>query len=290
MILGGKVEQDITAGLGAFNITGPVGGDVFVEIGEPTGSSDPDFDHWFPGMPSITMLDPGYVVDEELIDGELNVKVTPVDYDIDLDPDIQIDPGYFIFQRLRRRTGEFFALMFVGMLALWLVRNTLLKAVEEVKKNAGMDTLWGILVYALYIPVVFTLFSILLILTIVVSLFTLGNLAGEMFTISSFAFFGSLSLFGMLAGLGTKIVIGYLVGRWILDKTTKLSFDNFWHHVGALAIGVLLYEVVRVIPFIGWLFMLVVVVVGTGAFFVMIKNAIQRKPTSTTEEVEVTTE
>ena len=284
MILGGTVERDITAGLGALKMTGPVGGDVLVEIGEPTESSGADINDWFPGMPYVKVLDPGYVVDEDLVDGDLNIKVTPVD--TDLDEKIQIDAGYFILQRLRRRTGEFIALMFVGMLALWLMRSTLLKAVDEVKSNAGMDTIWGILVYMLYLPVVFLLFSILLMLTIMVSLFTLGSLTGEMITISSFSFFGFLALFGMLAGLATKVVLGYLVGRWIIEKTSKISFENYWHHVGALAIGIFLYEAVRTIPFVGWLLMVVVVVIGTGAFFVLIKNALQRSASTTPKEGE----
>ncbi len=286
MILDGTVERDITAGLGALRMAGPVGGDVYIEIGEPTDGSNPDFNYWFPGMRSIKILDLGYVVDEDLVDGELNIKVTPVDTDIDTN--IQIDPGYLVLQRLRRRTGEFIALMFVGMLALWLMRKTLLKAVDEVRGNAGMDTVWGILVYILYIPVVSLLFLVLLMLTILVSLFTLGSLAGEMITISSFSFFGLLALFGMLAGLATKVVLGYLVGRWILEKTSKLDFENFWYHVAALAIGIFLYEVVRTIPFVGWLLMVIVVVIGTGAFFVLIKNALQQKASTTPEEVEAT--
>jgi hypothetical protein len=286
MIQGGTVGRDVTAGLGALEMTGPVGGDVLVEIGEPTDDSTPDFNYWVPGMPSIKVLDPGYVVDEELVDGDLNIKVTPVD--TDLEPQVRIDPGYFILQRMRRRTGEFMALMLVGTLALWLMRSTLLKAVDEVKSNAGTDTVWGLLVYLLYLPVVFVLFMVLLALTILVSLFTLGSLAGEMVTISSFTFFGSLALFGMLAGLATKVVLGYLVGRWILEKVSKLTFENFWHHFGALAIGIFLYEVLRTIPFFGWFVMVVVVVIGTGAFFVLIKNTLQRKTPTAPEEVEAT--
>ncbi|MCJ7700727.1 MAG: polymer-forming cytoskeletal protein [Anaerolineales bacterium] len=286
MVLSGKVDRDITAGLGALKITGPVGGDVNVEVGEPTQSFDSNFNYWFTGMPSIQVLDPGYVVDEDLVDGELDIKVTPVD--TDLDANIHIDPGYFVLQALRRRAGEFIALMFVGMLALWLMRGTLLKAVDEVKRNAGMDTIWGILVYLLYIPVVFVLSLVLLMLTILVSMLTLGSLAGEMITISSFSFFGLLALFGMLAGLATKVVLGYLVGRWILGKTSELSYEKFWHHVGALAIGLFIYEVMRSIPFVGVLLMVVVVVIGTGAFFVLIKNALQKSASTTPGEVEVT--
>jgi len=276
MILDGSVERDITAGLSALKVTGPVAGDMHVEIGEPTEGFDTTFNIWAPGIPSIKILKPGYEVDEALVGGESDIKVTQIK--TALDKPIQIDPFFFVLRAVRRRVGEFIALMLVGMLAIWLVKGTLLKAVDEVRKNAGMDTVWGVLVYVLYIPVVILLFLVLLTLTILVSLVTLGSLAGEIFTISSFSFFGLTTLFGMLAGLATKVVIGYLVGRWILGKLSALSFENYWHHTGALAVGVFLYELLRIIPFFGFLLMIVVVVIGTGAFFVLIKDALQRKP------------
>ena len=288
MILGGSVARDITAGLGALKMTGPVGGDVNIEVGESTSDTDQMFNYWTNSMPFVKVLDPGYEVDESLVEGDLNIKVTPVETNFNYAPEITIDPAYLILQSMRRRAGEFIALLLVGMLALWLMKGTLLKAVDEVKSNAGMDTVWGLVVYFLYIPVVFILFLLLVLLTIMVSILTLGSLTGEMITISGFSFFGLTALFGMLAGLATKVVVGYLVGRWLLSKTSKLSYESYWHHVGALALGVFLYEVFRAIPIAGFFIMLVVVVIGTGALFVLIKNALQKKPPAQPTEVEFT--
>ena len=285
LILDGTVARDVTAGLGALKVNGPVGGDLNVEIGEPSSDSEWLVDNWMKDMPVIKVLDPGYVVEESLVEGDLNIKVTPVDTNVNV-PEIKIDPAQLILGYLRRRAGEFIALMLVGMIVLWLMKDTLLKAVDEVKSNAGKDSLWGLLVYFLYVPVVFTLFVVLTLLIIMVSLLTLGSLTGEVIAISSFSFFGLLTLFGMLASLGTKIVVGYLVGRWLLSKTSNLSYENYWHHVGALALGVFLYEVLRAIPLAGFIIMLIVVVIGTGAFFVLLKNALQKK-SSSAGEVEV---
>lgn len=285
LILDGTVARDVTAGLGALKVNGPVGGDLNVEIGEPSSDSEWLVDNWMKDMPVIKVLDPGYVVEESLVEGDLNIKVTPVETNVNV-PEIKIDPAQLILGYLRRRAGEFIALMLVGMIVLWLMKDTLLKAVDEVKSNAGKDSLWGLLVYFLYVPVVFTLFVVLTLLIIMVSLLTLGSLTGEVIAISSFSFFGLLTLFGMLASLGTKIVVGYLVGRWLLSKISNLSYENYWHHVGALALGVFLYEVLRAIPLAGFVIMLVVVVIGTGAFFVLLKNALQKK-SSSAGEVEV---
>jgi hypothetical protein len=125
----------------------------------------------------------------------------------------------------------------------------------------------------------------LLVLSIGVSMITLGSLTGEMISISSLSFLGFLALFGILTGLATKAVLGYLAGRWILGKLGNLSFENYWHHVGALGIGIFIYEVLRAIPILGILFLVVVVVVGTGAFSVLIKNALQKTASTTPAEV-----
>lgn len=287
MILDGTVAHDITAGLGALKLSGPVGGDVNIEIGEPTTKPDVNVIVG-PGTPVVKVLDPGYEVEESLVDGDLNIKVTRIETDFNYVPDFTIDPAYLALQQMRRRFGEFVALMLVGMLGLWLMKDTLLKAVQEVKSNVGMDTVWGIVVYLLYIPVVLVVIFVLVMLTILVSILTLGSLTGEMITLGSFTFFGLTGLFGIIAGLVTKVIISYLVGRWLLEKASQLSFANYWHHVGALAIGVFLYEVLRAIPLAGFMVMLLVVVIGTGALFVLAKNALQKKGPAQPSEVEFT--
>jgi hypothetical protein len=289
MLLNGTIERDVTAGLAALEVGGPVGGDLRVEVGEPDSNVNVYMPYWSPGMPSVTILNPGYTVDEALVEGEVDITVTPIDTTVEVDaPKINIDPSFFIFQHLRRRAGEFIALMLVGALGLWLMKGTLMNAVAEVKKNAGMDTVWGLLVYILYVPVVMVLFFVLLMVTILISLLTLGNLTGELIAVSSLSFAGILTLFGILTGLATKIVIGYLVGRWLLDKMSKLSYESYWHHFAALALGVFLYEVLRAIPLFGFFVMLVVVVIGTGALLVLIKNRFQKSEPSAPAEIEAT--
>ena len=84
-------------------------------------------------------------------------------------------------------------------------------------------------------------------------------------------------MFSLVTGLFTKALVSYLVGRWLLSKMTKMSYEGFWQHFAALAVGVFLYEVLRAIPVFGFLMMLVVVLIGTGAFFVLVKNALEKK-------------
>ena len=158
LLLDGEVTRDVTTSVAALQIAGPVGGDVNAEVGETQDGGMPDsFEYWMPGMPSIEIIDPGYTIDEEMVQGTVHVDVTPIETNVDV-PEVEINPGWLVMQRVRQRAGEFVALLLVGALALGLFKTLTLNAVEEIKTNAGTDTLWGLVVYAVYVPVVITLF------------------------------------------------------------------------------------------------------------------------------------
>jgi hypothetical protein len=284
LILDGEVVRDVTAGLAALEINGPVGGDVTVDIGEPTDDSTPMFEYWMPGMPSVDLIDPGYQIDEDMVEGVVDVEVTPIDTDVEA-PDVEVNPAWLLAQWMRRRAGEFIALMLVGALIFWLGRDLFLKAHAEVQSNGGMDILWGLLVYFLYIPVLVLLFIVLLTLVLTLGFLTLGSLFGEMAALSTLTFFGVTTLFGIVTGLVAKVLVGYLVGRWLLSKMTKMSYESFWHHFAALALGVFLFEILVAIPVFGWFVKAVVVLIGTGAIFVLVRNALTKSAPPAEAEV-----
>ena len=45
-----------------------------------------------------------------------------------------------------------------------------------------------------------------------------------------------------------------------------------WANFGALALGMFIYEILRVIPFFGWLLSVVVTIVGLGAIAIVLRN------------------
>ena len=96
------------------------------------------------------------------------------------------------------------------------------------------------------------------------------------------AWFASLVTFGLLVSFGTKIVFSYLVGRWILDRGSQVSFESYWNHFAALALGALLLQVIRLVPVIGWLATVILTVIGVGAFFVLVRSRLTRKQTEIT--------
>ena len=147
LILNGEVVRDVTAGLAALEISGPVGGDVRAEVGEPTDTRFV-FRYWSTDMPQIEVIDTGSRVDEDMVAGQVDVTVNQIDTDVEL-PEVRFEPGFFVMQSFRRRTAEFLALLLVGALALWLMKDQVIKAAGEVRANAAVDGLWGLLVYIL---------------------------------------------------------------------------------------------------------------------------------------------
>jgi len=292
LILAGDVLRDVTAGLSALQITGPVGGDLNAEVGDATNSDVYMFNYWSMELPPLEIIDSGADVDESQVTGEVDIKINPEqqNYDGFDKTDITVDPAYFAIQRMRRRTGEFIGLLLVGALLLWLMKDLLMKAVTEVREHAGVDTLWGLLIVFVSVPVFLTLFGFLILLVIAISLLTLGGLTGQMISISTLIFMASTTFFSLVIWVFSKIIVGYLVGRWLLEKLTSLSFEGYWHHFAALASGVFLYEVLRAIPFLGGFVAAAVILIGTGAIFVLIKNAIQKKSGSAPAEAVVEVE
>jgi len=75
----------------------------------------------------------------------------------------------------------------------------------------------------------------------------------------------------MMIIYGSKIVVGYLVGNWILRKispNSKAAASPFW----GMALGVLIYSILRVIPVFGELIAFIVIILGVGAMFLAYRN------------------
>lgn len=282
----GKVDRNVIAGVGALIVGGHVAGDAYLEVGDPD-SRIPTFQIGEPyDKYEVTTHRPGLYVEEGSIGGDLDYRYSYLETDLDLNFNIEETISdtisFFFAQRFRRLGGEFVAILLLGALMLYFAKDFLLNAVEEIKSNALADTGWGLLVFLLYLPVVFVLIFVLVSLIVLGSILTLGAFTGELIAISGLTFAGLQTAFGLLVSFGTKIVFSYLIGRWILERGSQASFESYWNHFGALALGALLFEVIRLVPVLGWLTMAIFTVIGIGSFLVLLRNRLTRKETEIT--------
>ncbi len=95
------------------------------------------------------------------------------------------------------------------------------------------------------------------------------------------AIIACITIVGLLLGISTLflyvfmllctgIVVGTIVGQWILGRTSE-----FWPLAGRMALGVLLVRIVTSIPFIGFWAKLAVVLWGVGAISLAVYRRLQ---------------
>lgn len=271
VILNGDVANDVVANSGALEINGAVGGDVSAEVASADATAPPDFGGFFPG--SVPVVSPGLRLgDDARVEGELDVTETS-DVDVDVSPSLA---GSLLVgnltRRLSQRTGEFIALLIVGvsLLAIWpnVVQRSQARAGEKPITNAGIGCAL-VVVFMVAVPLVCV--AVLALATLAGAI-TFGQLFGAILSLGWALLAVVVVVFLIVLFLVAKVVVSFLVGRWILDRLFPERNPGFWTDFASLALGAFIYELLRFIPILGWLISVVVILVGMGAIFVVLRD------------------
>ena len=78
--------------------------------------------------------------------------------------------------------------------------------------------------------------------------------------------------FGFIASVVTKAVVSFLVGRLLVDQVASETQPGWWSDFISLAIGALIYGILRSIPVFGWVLSVIVTLAGLGAIFYLVFN------------------
>ena len=259
VIIDGDVANDVATGSGALEINGTVGGNVDAQVSE--AGSAPLFMPNFPG--SVPMVATGYRLGEEVeIGGQENIEITG---------GVRVNVGESIadyaWNVLRGRLGEFIALLIVGGLLLWLWPNMVQSTSTAAQKKPLPSAGWGCLV-TLVFPILLTVAIIALILVaILIGLVTFGELNGNVVSIGAVSIAWIAVVFNFILFIVTKVIVAFLVGRLILTRFVP-RMKPLWLNIASLALGALIYELLRVIPVVGWIVALITILVGLGAMFI----------------------
>jgi hypothetical protein len=277
MILNGEVADNVTIGAEALELNGRVGGDVRGEVGNSDNSVPTFFMPQFEGaMPAAP---PGLRVGEDAqVTGEVDVNVASADA-------AETAPFYSLAnERTRWVVGEFIALLILGALLLWL-RPTWLRRTSEAAErwlpSMGLGLL-TVLVFVLAVPLAL---GLIVLLAIVGGWLTFNQLTVTILGVGLASLVFAVVLFLFVAGLLSKLVVAYLGGRLLLQRrlTGSVSVMDFV----ALALGVLIYMMLRAIPLgIGWVIGFLVMLLGLGA----IVFTLRRMPRPRTATVPATAE
>lgn len=262
ILLNGAVANDVNVGSGALEITGSVGGDVRGTVGtadDGTPTNIPTFEG------SVPAVAPGLrISDQAEIGGTLAVTVERATEEAAPPP-----PIYSLANaQLRWAIGEAVALLIIGLLFLY-IRPSLLERAGQALQNKPMESLGvGSLVLLVALAAVPVTIALLVMLGFLGGIFTLGQLVGDLLGLGIVTLIFGIGLFIFTAGMLTKIVVAYGGGRLLLRQGASRSTVA----VLALVIGLLIYIILRMLPFVGWLIGAVATIFGLGALYLAMRN------------------
>lgn len=264
--ISGQVARDVTFNGAAFRLDGSVGRNLTVTIAEPDSNASEDYQPWMVWMPgNVETLSPGSDVANGTVGGDTDIQV--VEYQAS-NGAISVEPqtlwGLAVAGWIFARVGEFLSLFLVGAL-LFLVWPTQMQRVEDQMtrhpwRSLGLGFLAAILFPFAFLLVVF----LIIVLGILLGLISLGQLAAPWFLLGFLALGVATVLFFVAGLLAAKAIFSHLVGNRLF-QSTNYETDSRWFVLLALLVGLLLYEIIALIPILGWLVALVIVLLGWGA-------------------------
>jgi hypothetical protein len=294
VIQDGTVERDVNADVGAYQLTGTVGRNFSVTVSSPS-QNKPATPMSFGSQADMpATINTGLTIAESAkIGGNLNYTST-----IPQDNTIQSKPaGTVIFstpvpqsgqtasQQPDRQFRNYFAVGFgkglvnmarnlisiylIGVLALWLVPGVVKKMADTVEQKPLPSAGYGSLVFIVGWAGAFAAGLAIVALAIILGIISLGGLGGITFWTGTTLLTAFLTAFVLMINLGSKVVIAYLVGNWLLQKMTKQTETN---RFVALLLGVVIYVLLRAIPVFGWLIAMIVILLGLGAAWFYVQS------------------
>lgn len=141
-----------------------------------------------------------------------------------------------------------FSALIIGLVIISLWRDEVKKMIDLMLKKTGSSIGWG---------------AVIMFLTPIIAILLLITLIGIPLA-------GLLMLAWIIALWTSKIFVGILIGRNILEKIwTKQKNSMMW----AMIIGITVTQIIFSVPIIGWLLALVATWWGLGGLFLCIKKS-----------------
>jgi hypothetical protein len=293
--LNGQIARDLKVGGSAFELNGSVGRNANINIGDASQTRNPEewigFTPWQQYIPPL--IQPGVRVGSAAnIGGDLTftgvadqtslfetatagslVYQTPVPYAVSDYPyqHREAPVGFRSFWGLTvwNAISRTIMLLALGALAIWVFLKPLRKAVDAAYRQPLQAAGWGFVVMAvgllamMVIPVIFILVAIL------IGILSLGGLLFTWLGVVGSALLFAVILFMFAIFTVSAVIVVFIIGRWLGSSLFPKSVENPWIH---LAIGIMIYVVVRMIPILGGLVFFVGALVGTGALWMMLRS------------------
>jgi cytoskeletal protein CcmA (bactofilin family) len=293
-LIAGTVYGDLDVGAQGLDLRGIVGGKVKAYVGDQKEDTPfPDFN--IPGISSYPHVQGGLTVGSEArILGSLEYHA-PQEASIPADVIAQSKITYHK-EEYNYRQGEYRAhrlptfvnwlvwrgrwfatLLIAGLLMAWVVPSLTKKSANKLQAKPLHSLGWG---FVSFFALFFALLAVVLGMVLLAVLFgflTLGGLVAIVILVGILAMFVLIFTFVIAAALISQIIVGYLCGRLILARLKPQWAES---RIWPLVLGLAMIVVLTAIPWIGWVFGVLTVLLGLGALWMLGREALQRKPTA----------
>jgi cytoskeletal protein CcmA (bactofilin family) len=305
LIFAGRVERNFYAGTSATVLAGEVGRDVYLAVSAPetNGATQNMMKSIMannPSMPTIAFLNPGLDIREGAkVSGSFNyssaVEQVPAffkpeqgtQFKLVDDAGETLTPEALAAQKAQQardqvwRTvynafGEFVALCLVGALLIWKFPALLTLWSDTVKQNMPRSAVWGLLSLLAFPFLLLAALIVLGVLAYLSGVLTAGNLNVLGIGLSGLAFIATVA--GFTIWVLSKVVVAFWAGRLILQQLRPAVLTGKWGHYIALALGAFLFQLLTLIPLVNWVFVLIVIVLGTGAIVLYLRQISRSQP------------
>jgi cytoskeletal protein CcmA (bactofilin family) len=290
-LLDGSVTGDVQAGVGSLELNGEFGGDVNAQVGDPEqGRGGMPASMFMPGANiQFPTVKPGFNIgDDAQIKGNLeytqskdvNIPADAVSGKVTrtqpvVDPAVQkakptlAQKGMtWTFDLLR----TIVTLIFFGLLLGWLAPMFMKALVEKVQSQPGASLGWGVVAFAAFFFAILVVTVVMIAGGVLFGVLTLSRVSGTIIWLGILTLSTMIFSFVLITAFLTKIVVAWLGGKLILARFSPALAE---HKVWPLVIGTVLVALVIALPFIGWLFGILVMFIGLGALWIWARERMQ---------------
>jgi|JFJP01.1.fsa_nt_gi cytoskeletal protein CcmA (bactofilin family) len=293
-LLDGKISGDVLAGAGALELNGEFGGDVKAEVGNPEEGGPPPTMYMPQADLDFPTVKPGFNVGEDAkIKGNLEYtqskdvkipanavggKITRTEpvvnaHEVEVKPTPAEAAMTWTFDLFR----TIITWILFGLLLGWLAPVFMKALMEKLQSQPAASLGWGLVAYAAFFFAILVIFIAMLMGGIFFGILTLGGLSGTIVWIGILALFAMIVGFILITAFLTKIVVAWLSGKLILSRVKPELAE---HKFLPLVVGVVIVALLVALPYIGWLFGMIIMFIGLGALWIWGRDLWQAQKTA----------
>jgi hypothetical protein len=164
--------------------------------------------------------------------------------------------------------------LIIGLLLVWLLPASLQQPLETLTSKPLPSLGYGALGYLLFWIAVLFEVLLLVLVTILFGVLTLGGLSAGVFFTGLGGIIIIITLFLLITAYVSKVIVGLWAGRWIMAKIKPDNADNPY---AALIVGVIILVLLVSIPLLGGLLKIVATCFGLGALVLIGKDMIKKE-------------